>query len=216
MKKVDYNIEFAHIYSNQSSLTDEQRESAKITKKITDRLSKKNKSFVLTLLVDEYHPKFHKLNFNKFLKDLDSLGVQPTYIAYESRMISAARMLLKSIPRDLKKTVRFHPQITINEKITYLTNNKVKIKLKTRGSIIHFSRYTCALLSTAWVLLRLGVIQAKNAVELTGMTQPKPFAAKNIINVLPRIYEGVEKANKNIILSSQYSHLAKNVKSEYF
>ena len=171
---------------------------------------------MLTLLVDEYHPQFHKLNFNKFLKDLDSLGVPPTYIAYESRMISAARMLLKSIPRDLKKTVRFHPQITISEKITYLVNNGKKIQLKTRGSIIHFSRYTCALLSTAWVLLRFGVIQAKNAVELTGMTQPKPFAAKNIINVLPRIYEGVEKANKNIILSSEYSHLAKNVKSEYF
>ncbi len=216
MEKVDYNIEFAHIYSNQPKLTDEQLKSAKKTKKIIKRLSEEKKTFVLTLLVDEYHPKFHKLNFNKFLKDLDSLGVPPTYIAYESRMISAARMLLKSIPRDLKKTVRFHPQIMISEKSTYLVNNRVKIKLKTRGSIIHFSRYTCALLSTAWVLLRFGVIQAKNAVELTGMTQPKPFAARNIINVLPRIYEGVERANKNIILSSEYSRLAKNVKSEYF
>ncbi|MCK5234886.1 MAG: hypothetical protein KAJ88_03500 [Candidatus Aenigmarchaeota archaeon] len=217
MEKVDYNIEFAHIYSDQSELTDEQIKSAEVTKKIIDTLEKNGKSFVLTLLVDEYHPKFHKLNFNRFLKKLEALGVPPTYIGYESRMVSAAKLLLKSIPSDMKITSRFHPEIKVNEEVTYLVYGKgKKIKLKTRGNVIHFSRYTCALLSTAWVLLRFGVIQAKNAVELTGLTRPKPFAAANIINVLPRKYEGVETANKNIILATQYKKYAKNMHSEFF
>ena len=217
MHKVDYNIEFAHIYSDQLELTDEQIKSAEVTKKLIKKIVNENKTFVLTLLVDEYHPKFHKLNFGRFLKKLDSLGVPPTYIAYESKMISAAKLLMKSIPGDMKKTTKFHPTITVNEKITYLVDKTgKKIKLRTKGSIVHFSRYTCAILSTAWVLLRFGVIQAKNAVELTGMTKPKPFAAKNIINVLPKKYEGIEIANKNIVLASRYKQFAKNIYSEYF
>ncbi len=217
MHKVDYNIEFAHIYSDQPELTDEQIKSAEVTKKLIKKITDENKTFVLTLLVDEYHPKFHKLNFNRFLEKLCSFGVPPTYIAYESKLISAAKLLMKSIPQDMKKTTKFHPTITVNEKITYLVDKTgKKIKLRTKGSIVHFSRYTCAILSTAWVLLRLGVIQAKNAVELTGMTKPKPFAAKNIINVLPKKYEGVEIANKNIVLASQYKQFAKNMYSEYF
>jgi len=202
MEKVDYNIEFAHVYSDQVGLNEEQIESAKVTKKLIDNLIKQNKTFVLTLLVDEYHPEFHKLNFNKFLKELEKFGVPPTYIAYESRMISAAKLLLKAIPKDMKKTVKFHPKIPIKEEITYLINNNKEIKLKTKAQVVHFSRYTCALLSCAWVLLRFGVIQAKNAVELTGLTEPKPFAGKNIINVLPKKYKGVEIANKNLIKAS--------------
>ena len=217
MQKVDYNIEFAHIYSDQPNLTDEQIKSAKVTKKLIKKITNDNKTFVLTLLVDEYHPEFHKLNFNKFLKKLSSLDVPPTYIAYESKMISAAKLLMKSIPHDMKKTMKFHPTITVNEKITYIVDKTgKKIKLKTKGNVVHFSRYTCAILSTAWVLLRLGVIQAKNAVELTGMTQPKPFASKNIINVLPKKYEGVEIANKNIVLTSRYKQFVNNMYSEYF
>ena len=111
MEKVDYNIEFAHIYSDQSELTDEQIKSAEVTKKIIDSLKKNGKSFVLTLLVDEYHPKFHKLNFNRFLKKLETFGLPPTYIGYESKMVSAAKLLLKSIPHDMKTTSRFHPEI---------------------------------------------------------------------------------------------------------
>ncbi len=217
MEKVDYNIEFAHIYSDQPALTDEQIQSADVTKKLIEKIAGNNKTFVLTLLVDEYHPKFHKLNFNKFLKNLEKLGAPPTYIAYESKMVPAAKMLLKSIPYDMKKTIRFHPEITINEEVTYLVDRGgMKIKIKTKGDVIHFSRYTCALLSCAWVLLRFGVIQAKNAVELTGLTAPKPFAGRNVINVLPKKYKEVELANKNIILATQYKHLVKNVHSELF
>ncbi len=217
MEKVDYNIEFAHIYSDQSSLTDEQIKSANATKKLIERIAGSNKSFVLTLLVDEYHPKFHRLNFNLFLKRLDKMGVPPTYIAYESKMVSAARLLLKSIPHDMKSTIRFHPKIIINEKITSLTlGNGKRIKIKTRGDVIHFSRYSCALLSCAWVLLRFGVIQAKNAVELTGLTVPKPFAGRNVINVLPGKYADVEAANKNIISATQYGELTRNIRSEFF
>ena len=217
MEKVDYNIEFAHIYSDQAGLTDEQIKSADVTKGLIEKIAKSNKSFVLTLLVDEYHPKFHRLNFNSFLKRLDRMGVPPTYVAYESKMVSAAKLLLKSIPHDMKKTIRFHPKIIINEEVTSLVlGNGRKIKIKTRGDVIHFSRYSCALLSCAWVLLRFGVIQAKNAVELTGLTVPKPFAGRNVINVLPRKYSDVEVANKNIISATPYKELARNIHSEFF
>lgn len=217
MEKVDYNIEFAHIYSDQKDLTNEQLESARLTKKIVDDLIKKNKTFVLTLLVDEYHPEFHKLNFNKFLKKLEKEGVPPTYIAYESRMVSAAKLLMKSIPDNFKKTAKFHPKIEVTERITSLIcKDGREIKLETQGNIIHFSRYTCAILSCAWVLLRLGVIQAKNAIELTGLTQPKPFAGKEVINVLPKKYSSVELANKNIIKSTPYKYLIKNIHSKLF
>lgn len=217
MKKADYNIEFAHIYSNQPKLTEEQIKSSEQTKKIIEKIKDEGKSYVVTLLVDEYHPKFHQLNFNKFLNNLSSLGVKPTYIGYESKMISAARLLLKTIPPDFKDTSKFHPKLRIKEDITYLKDGDNKIKLKTRGDIIHFSRYTCAILSAAWVLLRMGVLQAKNAVELTGLTKPKPFAGKEVINVLPKKYKGVEEANRQIIeSSSEYKGFEKKIHSEYF
>lgn len=217
MKKVDYNIEYAHIYSDESGLTDEQKKSSEVAKEVIERLREDGKSFVVTLMVDEYHPEFDRLNFEKFLKNLSDLGVKPTYIGYESKMISAAKILLDTIPMNLKEKEKFRHKVDISKKITYLKDDEGKIKLKTEGDVVHRSRYTCPILSASWSLLRLGVLQAQNAVELTGLTKPKPFAARKVINVLPEKYRSVEDTAREIISSStEYGDFSENLKMELF
>ncbi|MBU0894538.1 MAG: hypothetical protein KKF48_01095 [Nanoarchaeota archaeon] len=210
MKRVDYNIEYAHVYSDEEGLSDEQLRSIEVVKKLVKKLEKQGKTYVLTFLIDEYHPEYHKLNFHSYMDKLAKLGASPTYVGYESRMISAAKLLIKSIPKDFTKTPKFHPTIKVKEGNSYLKINNKKIKLKTQGKMVHLSRYTCAVLSTAWALLRMGLVQSKNAVELTGLTEPKPFAGKKIINVLDRKYAPVEEANKDIIKSSKFKDQIKN------
>lgn len=210
--KVDYHIEFAHIYSDERGLSKEQLDSIKYTKRFIKEIDGKGKTYTLSLLVDEYHPKYSRLNLDKFLKDLHKHGVPPTYIVFESKLITAAKMLIKGIGAEYKKHEKFHPKISIVEDVLVLDTKDGSIDIEIIGDVVHLSRYTCALLNTSFILLRFGVINAKNAVEFTGLTEPKPFAAKYVVNIESQKYAPIEEASRAIILASKYRECARNFK----
>jgi hypothetical protein len=217
MVKVDYNIEFAHIYSDSPNIENEQMGGVRVAKKIIKEIIKEGKTYALTVLIDEYHPVVHRLNLNKFLSSLAELGTPPTYVAYESRMIPASEILLKAIPKKVRVLEKMHTDLTIKKKALFLSDTKKRnkdIRLKTLGGIDHSTEETCALLATAWYLLRLGLVQAKNPVELTGLTQPKPFVGKKIINILPAKYKNVEDSTLEIIkATTQFKKYANKIRS---
>lgn len=201
--KVDYNIEFAHIYSDEAGLSKEQIDSIKQTKKFIRELRQKKKTYTLSLLVDEYHPKYTKLNLNRFLGDLERHGVAPTYVVFESKLITPAKMLINSIGPNYKKHKKFHPKLNVSEEVTLLDAGDGLIDLEVKGEVIHLAKYTCALLNTAFILLRLGLVSAKDAVEYTGLTEPKPFISAYAVNIESKKYAPVEEASRAIIQASK-------------
>ena len=202
--KVDYHIEFAHIYSDEVGISKEQMDSIRHTKRFIRELKKRKKTYTLSLLIDEYHPKHTRLNLDKFLADMEKHGVAPTYVIYESKLITPAKMLIKAIGADYKKHEKFHPKINVSEEVLLIDTNEGPIDIEVKGDVIHLSRYTCALLNTSFILLRLGVVSAKDAVEYTGLTEPKPFAATYAVNIESKKYAPIEEASRAIILASKY------------
>ena len=75
-------------------------------------------------------------------------------------------------------------------------------------------KYSCALLSAAWVLCRLGEekIPSDRLVSVRG----KSFSAKKIITVLPKEYESSENKSKIILLSAGYEHVLNKIESVYY
>lgn len=64
---VDYNIEFGHIYLNES-FSKEHFEGAEIAKKIAQKLKREGKTFCLTLMIDDYNPDEQFLDLEGYLK----------------------------------------------------------------------------------------------------------------------------------------------------
>ncbi|MCK5334207.1 MAG: hypothetical protein KAJ24_06835, partial [Candidatus Aenigmarchaeota archaeon] len=127
-------------------------------------------------------------------------------------LITAAKMLITSIGANYKKHEKYHPKIVIKEEVLVLDTDAEPIDIEVFGDVIHLSRYTCAVLNTAFILLRFGVIKAKDAVEFTGLTEPKPFAAKYVVNIESKKYAPIEEASRAIILASKYKSCAKKFK----
>jgi hypothetical protein len=212
----DYNIEFAHMYSDQDVIGEEQIKSVDVVKRVVKKLERRNKSYVLCVLLDEYHPLYQKLNINRFLSRLKEEGVSPTYIGYESRLIPAASILLKVIPPELQEYHKMRVKIMIDRQTVFLHGKDKDIPLKTLGKLKEFNRYTCSILAAAWYLLRLGMLQAKDAYEITGLTEPKPFVAKNLINILQKKYKEPEDEAMDIIGNTNFKKHASRIETVYF
>lgn len=99
MRKVDYNIEFAHIYADEI-LGEEQIRSIKILKQVIKKLNKQNKKYVLSILVDDYHSTNSQININKLIQEIKSFGIDVDFIGFESKLIKYADSLIKRIPRN--------------------------------------------------------------------------------------------------------------------
>ena len=90
MNKPDYNIEFAHIYADEE-FGEEQAKSIDIVKTVISNLKKSNKSFVTSVLIDEFHPVVFKLNENEMVEEFRKYDVEVDFIGYESKLGGGSR-----------------------------------------------------------------------------------------------------------------------------
>jgi hypothetical protein len=153
-KMTDYHIEFAHIYADEE-FGEEQSKSAEILKKTIEKLNKKKKSFVVSILIDELHPNVKKLNEQNLLLEMQKRNIQVDFIGYESKLIETAEKLIQMIPPSELKFEHFHDP---EREVLMLEEPNEKIGLEEEPA----KRPTCALLSASWTLCRLGKYKIPN------------------------------------------------------
>lgn len=187
--KTDYNIEYAHIYTDES-FDINQRDSIKKLEEIINNLDKEKKDFTLTILIDDYNPTSNTLNINNFLKEVEKYGHKPDFIFLESKLVKDKEMLLK----EMKDKERREYEKYINKK------NKIP----------------CSFLIAIWYLKRLGVISInKNELEQLNKNN-KAFIAKKIITILPQKYKSVEIKAQEIIKLTKFKKRLKDIEIIYF
>lgn len=186
MKKIDYNIEFAHIYVNESP-TNEHFTSAAIAQKTIRDLEASGMTFVISVLIDDYNPTDSILNIKKYIKELEAIGINPDYVIMESSLTA-------------------YKDPALNE-----MNGKIK---RLYSKYINKSpKCPCSFLVAIWHLLRLGALDSSKIVS---QTNDKPFAAERIITILPERYKSIEKKAMDIIKSTKFSSFASRIEYIYF
>ena len=206
--KPDYNIEFSHIYSDET-FGDEQLRSMQILKKVVSNMEKENKTFVVSILIDEFHPTTFILDEEKIVSKFKKYGITVDFVGYESKFGGVADKVIKNIPKSLLKFELFDKS---QKEVLLLRKNKLKIGLKEKSKF--GVKHTCALLSASWTLCRLGAFRVPlgSVRNFTG----KSFDAKKTITILPEKYRSVECNVINILNFSKFRSLAKNTKYHFF
>jgi hypothetical protein len=188
-KRAEYNIEYAHIYTNER-FGIEHIKSIKKLHNIINKLKQLNKTYVLTVLIDEYNPTRHGLDIKGFLEKLNELNAKPDFVGFESQLTSYKDLLLKEIKGKMKK--------------------EYKNYIEKRGKI------PCSFLIAIWHLKRLGLIPIKKG-ELNNLTKNNNvFTAEKIITILPKKYQEVEKKALKIIKSTKFKAWVKNIENIFY
>lgn len=186
MKRIHYNIEFAHIYTNEC-LNGEHIESARLAKKQIDKIDHLGQSYVLTVLIDDYNPAEKILDIRSFLQELSQLGVEPNYVVFESSLVHFQDFLLDKMNGQIKK-----------EYVNYIDKHQ---------------KCPCSFLVAAWHLVRLGVFPEEKILSKNG---GKPFSAQRVISILPRRYESVERKAIDIINSTMFHENTEKIEHIFF
>lgn len=103
MEKVDYSIEYAHIYSDQlkaNQMMDEHIKSIERTKQIIGLLNSLGKSYSLSVLIDNYNEgefENEEVDFDVIYSELDKYGLPPDHIMCESNLTHTADLLIDNI-----------------------------------------------------------------------------------------------------------------------
>lgn len=190
IKEVDYNIEYSHIYTDED-FGFEQRKSIKILKNVTERLKRAKKSYVLTVLIDEYNPAESTLSIKNFLGYLGRFKARPDFVCFESQLVSSYKLLLEKMVPSLRK-----------EYVKYIEKHK---------------KIPCSLLIAVWHLKRLGLIRThKEELNYLNEKPVKNFIAKKIITILPQKYREVELRGLEIIASTHFKKYLHNISNIYF
>jgi len=184
----DYNIEFAHIYSDQQFNKEHEASIEKLKVVIKD-LEKNNKTFNLSVLIDEYNPSKHKLSIDQFVKQLENYGIKIDYVGLESKLGIYKDQTLQEIKPKIQR-----------EYVMYIENN---------------NKIPCSMLSVIWYLMRLGYLPAKKDVFYK-YSSLKDFPTKKIINILPTYYQEVENKSLKIIQNSRFHDRINDIEYKYF
>lgn len=200
MSNSDYSIEFAHIYADEV-FGDEQAKSIDIAKEVIESLKEQRRSFVTSILIDDYNPSELTLDEEEFLKWVRSFGIDIDFVGHEAGFAPISDALLTEIPKSKLKLEYFHG----HQKNVLLLHGKHNIGLKEyRGKL---TKHTCSILSAAWTLCRLGIYKSPSG-SITSLSG-KPFSANKIITILPEKYKEGENKVLDIIKSTKYKACAK-------
>jgi hypothetical protein len=188
MSKVDYNIEYAHIYSDEV-FGQEHIESLSVLELILRIIRNDNKSHNLNLLIDEYHPEAKDLDVDDFLNKLKYRGYYPQFLHLESGLHNDIELLLSSLTSE-KHIDDYHKY--------YEKNGKSP----------------CSYLVAVWYLKRLGVVPHEKFEKLTD--EEIHFPGHKIINILDRKYKKGEDKALELIKNSKYSEFLDNIIYYYY
>jgi hypothetical protein len=102
MEKVDFNIEYAHIYANEfrrdEIIGEEQMKSVEVVKQIIGDLETIGKSYSLNILVDDYNEEVTKVDEKALFSQLNEIGLPPDHVMRESQLaVSSAEILIEAM-----------------------------------------------------------------------------------------------------------------------
>jgi hypothetical protein len=188
MKRVKYGIEYSHIYTDEA-FNWEHLLGVETLRGIVNTIEERGDSHVLTVLIDNYNPSNHVLDIGGFQTDLALLGAQPDYVGLEAQLVHYKDDLLQSITK---------PRL----------QNTYRKYIEQKGKV------PCSFLVAIWYLGRLGVYPLhQTGVYAKTSLRPVEFSSEHIINILPRRYRKVELQALEIIESTPYRDLARNISS---
>lgn len=182
------NIEYAHIYGDQSPAEEQQR-ATECVKRLIKGINKDD-SFCLTVLIDEYHPQQQSLLLHDYIDFLDSHGVRPHYVVLESDLRKLAYKVLYSIPADERKS------------LCRWMNKK--------------DAFPCSLLTATWYLVRLNMFGSIPMIEIGSLLNgAQRFFGDHLITVLPKSYMENEKRAVEMIAASPWKFLVDRIGWEW-
>lgn len=203
----DYNLEFAHIYGNEQ-FGPEQARAAQRANEIMTRLSAEGKTFVTSVLIDEFNPTTNTLDEAELIVQLKVNNAPVDFIGYESRFAAVADLIIPELPPAL---------LTLK----YLDNSgKAMLTLQDGGMMVGLEertpapKYVGVMPVTAWTLCRLGVYPVP--ADAVKSLSNKKFAARKIITILPEKYRPVEERVTEIIKNLPYADRLPDIEYEFF
>jgi hypothetical protein len=216
MKKVDYNIEYSYISTDNPRITGLQKKSLKLAKDFIDQLKKEKKSHVSCVLIDDYSPSYSYLDVGEYLLELEKLGLAPDYVIYESRLVPLAEKTLSLIPKNKKITKEIPADLDVSKNTTLLKEEGMRIGLKEESNISYNKEYHHPLLIATEYLIRLGLLESKGLVIPTRLTKPKSFIAKKTMTILPKKWKIGEDSAREIIINTKFNSKINKIEHIYF
>lgn len=209
---VEYNVEYAHAYVDQVTLSKEQRRSIPQLHEIIARFKSHDITYCTCLWIDDYNPTERRLTESNLIEMLTKLEALPDFIAYESKMLEGAKVLLETIPTDklLVKHSKSKPYDLYEE--IYLITDTGQFPLYLSG------KYSCPMLIATWNLSRLSAINFDlSSIQCIKEDDMVSFFARKIINILPSRFKQVELRALSIILHSNcYSNYTNHINHIYY
>lgn len=216
MKKVDYNIEFGHIFVDER-FSFHQRESSKIANEFIKNLKKQNKTYVASILIDDYQPTYSYLDIYKYFNQIKKMKVLPTYLVYQTQLISLAHKLISLInKKNIKFQKKHFQQKSDKDTVLLELKNISSISLKKEYFAKTEDYIETPVMIAAWYLLRLGIFQKKEIIKKTNYTPYIPFMGHKILTILPKKYKKIDETAKEILSYSGYKKILKNIENIYF
>jgi len=205
---VDYNIELAHIYSDEQ-IGDEQARSIEEGNKFINRLKDNSESFSVSLLIDNYNTSSFTVDEEQLLSLAKGRGISFDFIVHEAELADLCDLLIRDMDPSVVQRVKF-PK-----------HNKESLVLKHNGKIIGVRDYfdthernTCAALVACWHLARLGIYPMPE--EKIRRLSDASFQARRSVTVLPKKYKNNEDKALAILGGTIYKDLLKNIEYVYF
>jgi hypothetical protein len=231
-RKAAINVEFIHLYAGSTEMTEEIRHNLHATEGIVSLLEAEGLPFCLTALIDDYSVDQERAALrNASLEFVLSLEPCPDYVAWESSLVPLARDLIADVREDrllkgeASVSIRTHTcdvelvkqesdEDTLAALLGHLPQQNgprvrmIELQPDTSQDIVvswyedRRERYTCAALTAAWHLCRLGMLDLPECEMLT-LRPAVPFVAEGLWTILPTRYLHVESAALGIIESLQ-------------
>lgn len=205
---VDYNIELAHIYSDEQ-VGEEQGRSIEEGAKFIKGLIADSKTFSVSLLIDNYSTSSFTVNEQDLISLANSHGVPFDFVVLEAMLADLCDLLI----RDMDPLAV--------ERVKFPKHNKESLVLKHNGKIIGIRDYfethernTCAALIACWHLARLGVYQMPEG-KIRRFSN-RSFEARKSVTVLPKKYKSNEDKALAILGGTIHKDLIRNIEYVYF
>lgn len=185
-------IEIGHRYAD-ADISEEQIKGISIFKSIEKKLV--NENYSVKILIDDLHINENIFNEVEYIDFFNKNGVKIDILDYEKSFISCADKVMTFFDKNKLKLESFRKE---NKKVLFYSVDNKKIPIK----IIYKDRekYTCIMLSFAWQLCRLGVIDKWNNYN----------KANSIINILPEKYKKIEDSVYLLHLDN-HNFMVKNI-----
>ncbi|MCK5334206.1 MAG: hypothetical protein KAJ24_06830 [Candidatus Aenigmarchaeota archaeon] len=215
--KVDYSIEYGHVFADAPQASRAHKQSIEETKKFIRKLRHEKKTYALTMIIDNYLPAYSYLNFYRYVNYFKTNKVPPDYVAYESQLLKVARTLMCELPKNrLRKEIR-EVKLKSNKDLLLLDNKTLSTITLREDVRAHIDSFVdTPLLIAAFFLMKLGHISSEGIVTPTNYLKPKPFVGKKTITIDPKAFKGVNDKALKIISMTKYNDAAKDMEFIYF